>query len=61
LKDAPSSTHLASSPFPFSLCGPSDCFIASKKVGESGHIIGLDMTEEMIAEARRNAQTGGCS
>lgn len=36
-----------------------DCFLASKKVGGSGRVIGLDMTEEMIDEARRNAEEGG--
>ena len=29
-----------------------DCFLASKKVGKTGKVIGLDMTEEMIAKAR---------
>ena len=33
-----------------------DCFIASKKVGESGRVIGIDMTEEMINKANENAQ-----
>jgi AhpD family alkylhydroperoxidase len=36
-----------------------DCFLASKKVGESGRVIGLDMTKEMIDEARLNAEKGG--
>lgn len=36
-----------------------DCFLASKKVGQSGRVIGLDMTEEMIDEARRNAEESG--
>lgn len=36
-----------------------DCFLASKKVGPGGRVIGLDMTEEMIDEARRNAEEGG--
>jgi len=36
-----------------------DCFLAAKKVGESGRVIGLDMTKEMIDEARRNADKGG--
>lgn len=38
-----------------------DCFLASKKVGASGRVIGLDMTEEMIDVARRNAAEGGYS
>jgi len=32
--------------------GGLDCFLASKKVGESGHVIGIDMTPEMIKKAR---------
>ena len=31
------------------------CFIASQVVGESGRVIGVDMTEDMLAVARRNA------
>jgi SAM-dependent methyltransferase len=33
-----------------------DCFLASKKVGKTGKVIGLDMTEEMIAKARKLAK-----
>ncbi len=33
-----------------------DCFFATKKVGETGHIIGVDMTPEMIERARASAQ-----
>jgi arsenite methyltransferase len=33
-----------------------DCFLASKKVGGSGKVIGVDMTEEMIIKARGIAQ-----
>lgn len=29
-----------------------DCMIASKKVGDSGKVIGVDMTEEMVNKAR---------
>lgn len=36
-----------------------DVFMASKRVGESGHVTGLDMTEEMLEKARQNAETGG--
>ena len=32
-----------------------DCFLAAKQVGESGHVIGVDMTPEMLARARSNA------
>jgi len=33
-----------------------DCFLASKKVGKSGKIIGVDMTQKMITKARENAK-----
>lgn len=36
-----------------------DCFLASKQVGPSGRVIGVDMTPEMIDRARENATTGG--
>lgn len=39
--------------------GGFDCFLASRQVGESGHVIGVDMTAEMITQARRNAAKGG--
>jgi SAM-dependent methyltransferase len=35
-----------------------DCFLAAKAVGPSGRVIGVDMTSEMIAKARRNAASG---
>lgn len=34
--------------------GGFDCFIAGPKVGASGRVIGVDMTPEMLAKARRN-------
>ena len=39
--------------------GGLDCFIAAKQVGPSGRVIGVDMTPEMVAKARRNAAAGG--
>src|SRR5918996_2879944 len=33
-----------------------DCFFASKKVGETGHVIGVDMTPEMIERATSSAK-----
>lgn len=36
-----------------------DCFLASKKVGAKGKVIGVDMTEKMIAKARENAKKYG--
>ena len=34
--------------------GGIDCFMAAKRVGESGHVIGVDMTAEMLEKARAN-------
>ena len=31
-----------------------DCFLASEKVGPSGSVIGVDMTPEMVSQARKN-------
>ncbi|MFQ6106036.1 MAG: arsenite methyltransferase [Thermoplasmata archaeon] len=39
--------------------GGIDCFLAARKVGESGKVIGVDMTPEMIEKARENAKKGG--
>lgn len=36
-----------------------DVFMAAKRVGESGHVTGLDMTDEMLAKAWENARQGG--
>jgi ubiquinone/menaquinone biosynthesis C-methylase UbiE len=36
-----------------------DCFIASKKVGPKGKVIGIDMTPAMIEKARENARKSG--
>ncbi len=36
-----------------------DCFIARSLVGESGKVIGIDMTEPMVEKARQNAQKLG--
>lgn len=36
-----------------------DCFLASNKVGPKGKVIGVDMTEEMLAQARANTLKGG--
>lgn len=33
-----------------------DCFLAVRKVGPSGHVIGVDMTAEMVAKAREHAE-----
>lgn len=35
-----------------------DCFLAAKKVGETGKVIGVDMTPEMLEKARANAKKG---
>ena len=34
--------------------GGFDCFLAGPKVGTTGRVIGVDMTPEMLAKARRN-------
>ncbi len=36
-----------------------DCFIAARRVGRSGRVIGIDMTPEMLARARDLAKTSG--
>lgn len=38
--------------------GGFDCFLAAKQVGESGNVIGVDMTPEMVSKARQNALKG---
>ncbi|MGA2681340.1 MAG: arsenite methyltransferase [Candidatus Bathyarchaeia archaeon] len=35
-----------------------DCFLAAKKVGKLGKVIGVDMTPEMLDKARGNAKKG---
>jgi arsenite methyltransferase len=35
-----------------------DCFLASQKVGQTGKVIGVDMTPEMVNKARRSAEKG---
>ena len=35
-----------------------DCFLAAKKVGKKGKVIGVDMTPEMLVKARLNARKG---
>jgi arsenite methyltransferase len=35
--------------------GGFDCFLAAKKVGETGKVIGVDMTPDMVNKARENA------
>jgi len=37
--------------------GGFDSFLASRQVGETGKVIGVDMTAEMISKARNNAKT----
>ena len=36
-----------------------DTFLASPKVGETGKVIGVDMTDEMLEKANENAKKGG--
>ncbi|MEW6676978.1 MAG: arsenite methyltransferase [Pseudomonadota bacterium] len=36
-----------------------DCFLAARQVGDTGHVIGVDMTPDMVSKARANAVKGG--
>ena len=38
-----------------------DCFLAARQVGPSGRVIGVDMTHEMLAKARANAERVGAT
>lgn len=35
--------------------GGFDCFLAARRVGDSGRVIGVDMTPDMVSKARSNA------
>lgn len=35
-----------------------DCFLAAKQIGDTGQVIGVDMTPSMITKARGNAEEG---
>jgi SAM-dependent methyltransferase len=39
--------------------GGFDCFLAARQVGDSGRVIGVDMTPDMVSRARKNAEKGG--
>lgn len=39
--------------------GGFDCFLAARQVGETGRVIGVDMTPDMISKARANATRSG--
>ena len=41
--------------------GGFDCFLAARQVGDTGQVIGVDMTADMIAKARENALKGDYS
>jgi arsenite methyltransferase len=36
-----------------------DVFLSANKVGKSGRVIGIDMTQEMLEKARKNANDNG--
>lgn len=38
-----------------------DCFLAARQVGDAGHVIGVDMTHEMLGKARDNARRIGAA
>ena len=43
-------------------CGAGiDCFLAAHQIGETGHVIGIDMTPEMLVKARANHEKSGFS
>jgi arsenite methyltransferase len=35
-----------------------DCFLASRETGASGKVIGIDITPEMVVQAKKNAEKG---
>ncbi|MDM8537506.1 arsenite methyltransferase [Desulfobacterales bacterium HSG17] len=39
--------------------GGFDCFLAARQVGETGRVIGIDMTPDMISKARSNVDKSG--
>ena len=39
--------------------GGFDCFLAAQAVGETGRVIGVDMTPDMVSKARKNAAQAG--
>ena len=39
--------------------GGIDCFIAAKKLGKKGNVIGIDLTDEMVAKASESAKKVG--
>src|SRR5207247_9195261 len=41
--------------------GGIDVLLSARRVGPTGHAIGIDMTDEMLALARRNATEAGAS
>src|SRR5258707_5063736 len=41
--------------------GGIDCFLAARRAGPTGHVIGVDMTGEMLARARANAERLGAA
>ena len=38
--------------------GGFDCFLAAREVGTTGHVIGIDMTPDMLSKARNNVAKG---
>ena len=36
-----------------------DVFLSANQVGKSGKVIGIDMTDEMLEKARKNAKDNG--
>lgn len=38
--------------------GGFDCFLSAREVGDTGRVIGVDMTPDMVTKARKNAEKG---
>lgn len=41
--------------------GGFDCFLAARRVGPGGHVVGVDMTADMVSKARANASKLGAT
>lgn len=39
--------------------GGFDCFVAAQQIGAAGHVVGIDMTEEMLSKSRATAREMG--
>lgn len=51
--------HVGEHVVDFGSGGGFDCFVAARAVGPEGHVVGVDMTPEMLAKSRATAETLG--